>query len=132
MLAAAKIPPYVSVVALGAATVAVVWYWRRLGAEDVPLSRRWIRRVSTGLMLVAFALMVRAMSFLDPQIEAHKLDYAHTWIVALLVVGLVGVSAVVDLVNTVRLVLRQQAAEAEDVAQDVLRVLEEVGRRDDG
>jgi hypothetical protein len=131
VLAAAKITPYLSVIVLGSATVAVVWYWKCLGAARVPVSRRWIRRASTGLMLVAFALVVRALSFLDPQIEAHKLDYAHTWIAVLLLVGLIGISAVADLVNTVRLVMRQQASEVDGAANDVLQELEEARRKNE-
>ena len=131
MLAAAKISPYLSVSVLVMGALVVAWYWRRLGAARVPVSRRWIRRVSTGLMLVAAALMVRALSFLDPRMEAHKLDYAHTWLVVLLVVGLIGATAVIDVVNTVRLVLRQQAEEVDGAARDVLRELEEARRRNE-
>ncbi|MHC4775693.1 MAG: hypothetical protein ACYTBR_10570, partial [Planctomycetota bacterium] len=65
MIAAAHLSAALTVPVAVAVAVFSLWYWKRLGAADVPRSRRWIRRASMVVILIALPILVRAVSFVD-------------------------------------------------------------------
>ncbi len=82
-------------------TVVMAWYWRRLGAGDVPDSRRRIRRASIAVTLLTLPILVHAASFLDA--EARPGQYVITWLLVMFCIGLVLLTAGLDVLNTMRL-----------------------------
>lgn len=101
----------------------MLWYWFRLGGEDVSPSRRRVRRFSVFLMFLSLPVLVRALSFLDPQL--HPREYTSTWLVAMLLVLLVGFSAGLDLINTLRSIQRLQTDSMHGAAAELARVIAE-------
>jgi hypothetical protein len=82
----------------------------------VPASRRKIRRLSLVIMLLAMPMLVRGLSFVDPDVD--KRPYLLVWMTAFVMVLIVIVTALLDAVNTLRLhqshrheVLREAAAQ---------------------
>ena len=104
----------------------VLSYWQRLGQTGVPESRRRIRRASIVLMLVALPVFVRALSFVDP--DVHPTDYVVTWLLALVLIGLVLVTAGIDVVDTLRLHVRSRH-DADDSKRIREAILKQAARR---
>lgn len=109
LLAAVHLSPAVTAPIAIALSAVFVWYWIRLGREDVPDSRRMIRRFSLAVMLLSLPMFVRAASFVDPVVD--KKPYVLTWTAATLMVLLVIVAALIDAVNNLRLHQRHQHEE---------------------
>jgi hypothetical protein len=106
--AAATIPVAVAVAVL------IGWYWRALGAEGVPESRRRIRRASSAVMLTGLPILVIALSFADDR-SAPTL-YLVSWLLVLFAVSVVLVTVGIDCANTLRLELRRRRREMERAA----------------
>lgn len=100
LLILALIHPAASVALAAVVAAAVVWYWWRLGEADVPESRRRIRRTSLIVTLILLPVLVRALSYTSP---ASPVDFVTTWAAVALLVGLIGVFALVDVWNNLRL-----------------------------
>jgi ABC-type Fe3+ transport system permease subunit len=79
----------------------LVAYWIRLGREDVPESRRRVRRISLFFMLLSLPAFVRGLSYLNPQ--QHPTDFILTWTVATMLLLLVIGTALADAVVSLRL-----------------------------
>jgi len=101
----------------------IVWYWFRLGREDVLPGRRRIRRFSIFLMLLSLPVLVRALSFLDPQLQPR--EYTSTWLVAMMILLLVAFTAGLDMLNTLRSLQRQQNDTMHAAAKELARVIAE-------
>ena len=69
------------------------------------------------LMAVSLPMFVRALSYLDYQLQPR--EYVKTWMLALLMVALVIVSAGVDAMNNVRLHQQQRRQELDKTATDL-------------
>jgi cytochrome c oxidase assembly factor CtaG len=108
---------------------AILWYWVRLGRENVPRSRRRIRRLSTGLMLIALPVLGKALSFVDPALDSQSSDYVMTWTVVLLFVVAVVVTAAIDVINSVRLHHAAQLVEMHEAAANLRDALDRHQRR---
>ena len=120
-LAAVHFSPAWSIPLAVALAGVLVWYWFRLRGEHVPTSRRKIRRVSIALMLLSLPMLVRAVSFLDPEVD--KRPYVVNWTIAIFMLLLVIATALMDAINNLRLhqEMRQDALHeaAIDLAQAV-------------
>ncbi len=92
----------------------IMWYWHRLAAPQVPDSRRRIRRASIIVILASLPILVRGLSFLDHATDHSQ--YIITWLLVLFTVGLVVVTAGIDLVNTLRI---ERKADRQRVAKAV-------------
>ncbi|MCH8150821.1 MAG: hypothetical protein IH830_00425 [Planctomycetes bacterium] len=92
----------------------IMWYWQRLGRREVPDTRRRIRRASIIVMLVSLPILVRGLSFLDHDTDHSQ--YIITWLLVLFTLGLVVVTAGIDLVNTLRI---ERKADRQRVAKAV-------------
>lgn len=97
----------------------IVWYWRRLGRPDVPVSRRRIRRASMFLMVISLPMFVRALSVLDPKVDPRQ--YVATWMLAMAVVGLVILTAALDAINNLRLHRQLHEQEIRLAARELTR-----------
>ena len=121
ILASVHLAPVVTVplaIALGAW---LIWHWWALGRQSVPPSRRMIRRIAAGLMLITLPMLVRATSFVDPDVE--KRAYLLAWSAVMVMIVLVSITALIDAVNNLLLHqrLRQEHLEqaARSLASDV-------------
>ncbi len=101
ILAAVHLSPSWSIPLSIALSGVLVWYWFRLGRDDVPASRRRIRRFSMVSMLLSLPMFVRALSFLDPEVD--KRSYVVTWTIATFMVLVVIATALMDAINNLRL-----------------------------
>jgi len=119
LIAARHLHPTVAVVLAVILSAAIVVYWVRLGRPAVPSSRRLVRRVSLGLMLLTLVPLVRGTGFLDP--DVHHAAYLRSWAMVLLGVGAIVLTASIDAINSIRLIQRER--------QDLLQTLA-AGRRD--
>lgn len=97
ILASMHVAAMVAVPMAIAAGLVLVWYWFRMGASAVPPSRRRIRRVSVVLMLASLPMFLRGLSFLDPTVQPR--EYLLTWMIALLMLLLILITAIADVVN---------------------------------
>jgi len=100
-LAEVHVAPGFTVPALTLLGVLLVMYWLALGRDDVPSSRRRIRRMSVALMLISLPVFAKAMSFVDRDIDPR--GYVLAWTAALGFVIVIVVTAFVDMVNNIRL-----------------------------
>lgn len=128
MLAAVHVHPVVSMLLACVVCAILVWYWHRLGGDEVPESRRRIRRASLVVMFASLPVMVRALSFVD---EQTPVDYIVSWAMILVLLLLVVLTAFIDLWNNVR--LRQIALEEEavDAAARLHKAINEQRGEDD-
>ncbi len=85
----------------------IMWYWHRLAAPEVPDSRRRIRRASLIVMLVSQPILVQALSFANPH-DTNPTAYVIAWLLVIFLVGLVLVTAGLDVLNTMRLQREQR------------------------
>ena len=84
----------------------IMWYWHRLAAPEVPDSRRRIRRASLIVMLVSQPILVQALSFANS--DTNPTAYVIAWLLVIFLVGLVLVTAGLDVLNTMRLQREQR------------------------
>jgi len=101
VIAAIHMSPAVTVPAGLFITLLLAWYWHSMGLPDVPSSRRRIRRVSLGFIEATLICLVLAMSFIDHTRQPSAYVFAWTGVLLLLLV--VMVTAVIDLINNMRL-----------------------------
>lgn len=114
MIAAVHVHPAItSVLALLVAAV-LGWYWHRIGDPSVPASRRRIRRISILCMLLSLPLFIAALSLLDPTIHSQKRTYALAWTFALGMLLIIMITAVLDMMNNLRLHTTEQRRAALD------------------
>lgn len=100
-IASVLLAPAVTVPAAAAFLFWLLWYWRQLGRETVPDSRRRIRRASTAVMLAGLPFLVVALSYLDATTGPGT--WAMTWVLVMFVLLLVVFAAALDVFNTLRL-----------------------------
>jgi len=114
MIAAAHLSPALSIPVAAAVAVLILWYWRRLGAPDVPGSRRRIRRASIAVILIALPILVRALSFVD--YKTQQAQYVVCWLLVLFCIGLVLLAAAIDVFDILRLSRRERRRSFLDAA----------------
>jgi uncharacterized membrane protein YedE/YeeE len=106
MIAAAHLPAALTIPLAVAVAVLILWYWKRLGADDVPESRRRIRRASMVVMLVGLPILVRALSFVDYKTQQGQ--YVVCWLLVLFCIGLILLAAAIDVFDTLRLTRQER------------------------
>ncbi len=114
-------------------TLVLAWYWHSIGLPDVPSSRRRIRRVSLGFIEATLICLVLAMSFIDHATQPSA--YVFAWTGVLLLLLLVLVTAVIDLVNNMRLeefAKQDRVIEAAAEAARIRRMREDDSDRESG
>lgn len=78
----------------------LAWYFFRLGRPDVPPGRRFLRRASAVIALVALVPLVRALTFVHP--HEDRVGFAAAWSgVLLLLLGCL-VLAIIDVIVVTR------------------------------
>lgn len=118
ILAAVHLPPSLTIPPAVGLAVVIAWYWRCLGAADIPDSRRRIRRASIAVALVTLPILVQAASFLDADDEPGP--YVATWLFVIFSVGLVLVTVGLDTLNTMHLSHRQRRRRLEQATLDLV------------
>jgi peptidoglycan/LPS O-acetylase OafA/YrhL len=108
--AAVLLAPSLSVPAAAALALWLLWYWRRLGRELVPESRRRVRRAATAVMLAGIVCLVPALSFLDP--EAMPGAWALAWVMVMILLAIMMAAAAIDVFNTLRLARQERVDRA--------------------
>jgi len=101
MIAAAHLPAALTIAIAVAVAVLILWYWKCLGADDVPESRRRIRRASMVVILIALPILVRALSFVDYKTQQGQ--YVVCWLLVLFCISLVLLAAAIDVFDILRL-----------------------------
>jgi hypothetical protein len=81
--------------------VGLAWYWTALSEEEVPPSQRRVRRISMVLMLLSLPAFVLGLSVFDPAVD--QIAYVITWLVAIMLVLLVVLSALLDIAVSMRI-----------------------------
>ena len=115
MLALVHISPAVSVPLLAMVGIVLVAYWRRLGRASVPESRCTIRRISLALMMLALPVLTKAVSFLDPELAGES--YLRTWTIVFILLSAVVMTAMIDAINSLRLIQREQQRDMLEAAK---------------
>ena len=94
------VPAALSVPLACALALALLWYFMRLGRNDVPVAQRRVRRVGIVFAVAGLVPLVRALTFVHP--HEDRVGWAAAWSVALL--ALVGwfLLAIVDVILVVR------------------------------
>ncbi len=110
-LAAAHLAPALTIPLALLALLWLGWYWRRL--DRAPASRRRIRRVSLGTMVVAGAAVVAGLSLVDPDVAPNR--YILVWAAAFASIAVVVCTAILDAMNSVRLHARDIADAKRDL-----------------
>ena len=93
-----------------------------LSRTQQPASRRRIRRVNGGLMLVTIPVLTTGFSLVDP--DRAPAVWSLVWLGAMFLLAFVVLFALLDALNTVRLARRRRAAlraAASALREEVLR-----------
>ncbi len=94
------VPSLVSVPLAIVLAFALLWYFARLGRNDVPVVQRRVRRTGIVCALVALVPLVRALTFVHP--HEDRVGWATAWSVALLALVLWFLLAIVDVILVLR------------------------------
>jgi hypothetical protein len=121
-VAAVHIAPGITVPLAVVLAGGLVWLWLRLGRRGVPADRRRVRRISIALMLLTLPALVRGASFVDPEIDPRA--YLLTWTAVMLMIGLVLLTAGVDVAVSVRLHRIAMERELRDAADELARAID--------
>ncbi len=114
MMLAAAVHPAITIPA-GALLVAIIaWYWKRLGAPEVPETRRRLRRASIAVMVVFIFVLVGALSFVNHR--TNQSQFVVIWSIAISLLLIVVFIAFMDVVNNLR-IHRRAAADAAAAAR---------------
>jgi hypothetical protein len=97
----------------------LAWYWVRLGRDDVPASRRRIRRGSMILMGAILVMLVIGLSIVDE--TRDKNAYLLTWAGAMIAVMLMIPVALLDAANNMSLYRRNRSRMLAESTDDILR-----------
>jgi C4-dicarboxylate-specific signal transduction histidine kinase len=121
MIAAVLVPALWTVPGALVCAVALVWYFVRLGGDDVPSSRRRVRRLSIASVLVTLPLFVWVLSFIDPtrQPAAFIVLWSVIFVMALIIIAL----ALLDVVNNLRLHHEMVKADLNDAAAELAEAI---------
>ncbi len=127
MLAEIHLDPWLTVPAALVGAMWIAWYWMRLARGEVPPSRRRVRRLSLGIMVLTLPSVVRGLSFVNADVAPR--DYMATWLVALGGLGLVILTVAIDMLNSARLLHREQKLEVEQATRQLAVAIREAERR---
>ena len=130
ILATVHLSPSITVPLALTLCAAIVWYWIYLGRDDVPASRRKIRRFSLVVMLISMPMLVRALSFVDPLVD--KRDYAVAWTAVTFMLLIVIAAAVMDAINNLRVHQDQRHDAIRQAASDLAQAIRERRLQDRG
>lgn len=101
LLLETDLPPEFAIPLAAVLAALCLWYWRRLDRGGVPESRRRIRRFSLLLILTALPGLVWCSSLLDHREDPRA--YIVGWLACLMLLGLIVLTAIADVVDTMRL-----------------------------
>jgi len=101
LLLETDLPPRVALPAAAMLAGLCLWYWRRLGREGVPESRRRIRRFSLLLILITLPGLVWCSSLVDHRVDPR--GYVVGWLCCLMLLAMIVLTAVADVLDTMRL-----------------------------
>jgi hypothetical protein len=99
------IPAVVSVPLAMVLALALLWYFARLGRNDVPVLQRRVRRTGIVFALAAVVPLVRALTFVHP--HEDRVGWATAWSIALLALLFWFLLAIVDVIIVLRGGLRE-------------------------
>jgi hypothetical protein len=102
--------------------VGLAWYWTALAEEEVPVSRRRVRRSSMVLMLVSLPAFVLGLSVFDPAVD--QIAYVITWLVAIALVLLVFLGALLDVAVSMRIQREQYERDMRQAAAELREAME--------
>lgn len=122
LLCAVHLHPAISLLAAVAIAIWIVWYWRRLGMDDVPRSRRKIRRYSLATIALSLVFFVRVLSFIERATQPRQ--YMVTWSLALLMVMIVIAIALLDALNNLRLLHAYTTADMDQSARELIEAID--------
>jgi len=97
------------------------WYFIRLGGDDVPASRRRVRRLSLVAVMVTIPLLVWVLSVVDP--ELHPGRFIALWSVVFVMILIVVALALLDMVNNIRLHHETVRADLHDAAAELAEAM---------
>jgi Na+/proline symporter len=120
-LAAVHVSVRVTAPILVALAVVLGWYWHRLGAADVPPSRRGIRRASLVIMFLGLLLAGAGLSLVDPDTQGRA--YVMTWSAVLALVFTCIGMALLDVLNNVRLHREHCEDQIDRFSEDLSRII---------
>lgn len=83
-----------------AAICALAWYFRRLGAPDVPRERRAVRRLSIAFAMVAVVALVVGLTVIHP--HENRRGFALAWLAVSLACAVCLLLALLDVMLTTR------------------------------
>lgn len=126
MIFAAQIPWALTIPIAAVLAFAILWYWIALDNQNVPGSRRRIRRASMVVMLVSLPVFVRALSFISHQ--SNPSQFVIIWSMLLVLLLLLVITAFADVVNTMNMHREQQIKEMAKAAADMLAKAREDGQ----
>lgn len=127
-LAAVHLAPAFTMPPALALSAVCVWYWLRLGRSAVPVSRRKVRRFSLAIVLLSLPMAVRALSFVDPNLDKH--GYAIAWTFVMLMVLLLVAAALMDAINNLRIHQQQKHDELTAAATDLALAIRDRRQRE--
>ena len=99
------VPAVVSVPLAMVLALALLWYFARLGRNDVPVLQRRVRRTGIVFALAAVVPLVRALTFVHP--HEDRVGWATAWSIALLALLFWFLLAIVDVIIVLRGGLRE-------------------------
>jgi tetraacyldisaccharide 4'-kinase len=120
-------PVWIALPATLIVLVAIAWHARRVLASDHPPSRKRIRLANAALMMLLFPLLAAGLSLINP--DARPGTWALVWTAIMALVAVSVTLAIVDALNTVRLLRRARAELASSLRAPVAQGAEQKGRR---
>lgn len=121
MIGTVLVPPVWSVLTALPVAALIIWYFLRLGRDDVPVSRRRVRRVSLIAVLATLPMLVRVFSFVDP--EQQPTAFIIWWSLIFVMILLIVATALLDMVNNFRLHHETMQAELHDAAAELAEAM---------
>lgn len=121
MIGAVLVPPLWSVLVAGATAGLIFWYFRRMGRADVPPSRRRVRRLSLITVLAVLPILVRVLSFVDP--EQQPGEFIAWWSVIFVLILVIVAIALLDMMNNLRLHNEIMQGELRDAATELAEAM---------
>ena len=109
MLGATHLSAWITVPAGGLLIGMLFLHWWRLSRPGIPPSRRRIRRVTAGMMLLTVPMLVTGLSVHDPTLNSR--GYLLTWSAIIVMLLLIVIGAILDVVNNLRMHQRMLARE---------------------
>lgn len=99
----------------------VIWYFLRLGRDDVPPSRRRVRRLSLVAALATLPMLVWVLSFIRPEQQPGL--FIALWSIVFVLILIIVALALLDMVNNLRLHHETVQAELHEAAAELAEAM---------